>query len=46
MSIGFLSFQEKHKKILILIIKYLNLFLVIQKISTEYRKNLYDFKTI
>lgn len=38
MSIGFLSFQEKHKKILILIIKYLNLFLVIQNISTEYRK--------
>lgn len=44
MSIGFLSFQEKHKKILI--IKYLNLFLVSQKTSTEYRKNLYDFKTI
>lgn len=44
MSIDFLSFQEKHKNILI--IKYLNLFLVIQKIFTEYRKNLYDFKTI
>lgn len=46
MSIDFLSFQKKHKKILILIIKYLNLFLVIQKISTEYREILYDFKTI